>query len=67
MRSNNSTTLFQTSQYPLNLTALSDAHSKTTSIADLRMKAKNHMLKISKNFIESESLGLIMNVKENLI
>uniref|UniRef100_A0A1A9ZM13 OAR domain-containing protein n=1 Tax=Glossina pallidipes TaxID=7398 RepID=A0A1A9ZM13_GLOPL len=44
----NTTHMFSISQYPLNLAAIAVAHSKSSSIADLRMKAKKH----------SESLGL---------
>jgi len=40
--------LFSVPQYSINLAAFAAAHSKSSSIADLRMKAKKH----------SESLGL---------
>ncbi|XP_030383986.1 short stature homeobox protein 2 [Scaptodrosophila lebanonensis] len=42
------TGLFPLPQYPINLAAFAAAHSKSSSIADLRMKAKKH----------TESLGL---------
>lgn len=42
------TNMFAITQYPLNLAAIAVAHSKNSSIADLRMKAKKH----------TESLGL---------
>ncbi|XP_055849334.1 aristaless-related homeobox protein-like [Episyrphus balteatus] len=49
--SNNSNGLFPIPQYPINLAAIAAAHSKSSSIADLRMKAKKH----------AESLGLTEN------
>ena len=52
--SNANANLFSLPQYPLNLaTALATAHTKNSSIADLRLKAKRHV----------ESLG----INENLV
>ncbi|XP_037959145.1 short stature homeobox protein 2-like [Teleopsis dalmanni] len=48
LRNNGSSGLFSLSQHPINLAAIASAQSKSSSIADLRMKAKKH----------SESLGL---------
>lgn len=44
----NASNMFTVPQYPLNLAAFAIAQSKSSSIADLRMKAKRH----------AESLGL---------
>lgn len=48
-RNTSSTGLFGLTQYPINLAAIAVAHSKNSSIADLRLKAKKH----------AEALGLI--------
>lgn len=48
-RNTSSSSIYGIPQYPLNLAAIAVAHSKSSSIADLRLKAKKH----------AEALGLI--------